>query len=83
MKKEYQILKKTWGGYNKYDKWMQQDLNNAHLSLIATYHRLVPKFKVLLKQENNNLKKFYVAVEELGQLEKELRNKKLNTLVIN
>ncbi len=81
MKKDYQILKKNWGGYNKYDKWMQQDLNNAHLSLIATYHSLVPKFKTLLKQENNNLKKFYVVVETLGELEKEARNKKVNKLI--
>ena len=73
----YQQLKNSWNGYNAYDKWMNQDLNNAHLLLVATYHDLVPTFKAMLKNENYNLKKFYVAVEQYGQLDKEKRNKQL------
>jgi len=77
MQKKYQLLKKTWGDYTVYDKWMSQKLNNAHLLLIATYHNFVPAFKAMLKNENYNLKKFYVAVEQLGQLDKEKRNVQL------
>ena len=66
MKMKYDQLKKKWGGYNAFDKWMNQDFNNSHLLLIATYHDLVPMFKVMLKKENNDLSKFYVAVEKLG-----------------
>ena len=83
MQKKYQLLKKSWGDYTVYDKWMSQELNNAHLLLIATYHNLVPAFKAMLKKENNNLKKFYIAVEQLGQLDKEKRNKQLKQLVKN
>ena len=83
MQKKYQLLKKSWGDYTVYDKWMSQELNNAHLLLIATYHNLVPAFKAMLKKENNNLKKFYNAVEQLGQLDKEKRNKQLKQLVKN
>ena len=53
---------------------MSQDLNNSHLLLIATYHDLVPTFKVILRNENYNLKRFYLAVEQFGQLDKEKRN---------
>lgn len=78
--KNYKNLKRTWGGYKAYDNWMNQELNNSHLLLIATYHDLVPTFKVILKNENNNLKKFYNAVEQLGQLEKEKRNIELRQI---
>ncbi|MDH5371031.1 MAG: aminopeptidase, partial [Gammaproteobacteria bacterium] len=75
--KEYQQLKDTWDGYDAYDKWMAQELNNAHLLLIATYHDLVPTFKAMLKTQNNDLKKFYVVVEQLGKLDKEKRTQRL------
>ena len=77
MQKEYQQLKDTWDGYDAYDKWMAQELNNAHLLLIATYHDLVPTFKAMLKTQNNDLKKFYVVVEQLGKLDKEKRTQRL------
>ena len=77
MQKEYTQLKKLWGGYNAYDQWMQQELNNAHLMLISTYHDLVPTFKNILKKENYNLSKFYSAVERYGSLNKKDRNIKL------
>lgn len=83
MQKKYQQLKKAWGDYTVYDKWMSQELNNAHLLLVATYHDLVPAFNAMLKKENYNLKKFYIAVEQLGQLDKEKRNKQLKQLVKN
>jgi len=80
MQKEYQELKKTWGGDAAFDKWMQQDLNNAHLLLIATYHDLVPVFQAILKNENNDLKKFYLAVEQYGKLDKKARSRQLKQI---
>ena len=80
LQKKYQQLKKSWNGYNVYDKWMNQDLNNAHLLLVATYHDLVPTFKAILKNENYDMKKFYVAVEKYGQLDKEKRNEQLKQI---
>lgn len=74
LQKKYRQLKKSWNGYNVYDKWMSQDLNNAHLLLVATYHDLVPMFKAMLKSEDYNLKDFYSAVEKLSKLDKEKRN---------
>jgi len=59
---------------------MNQGLNNSHLLLIATYHDLVPIFKALLKKENNNLKKFYIAVEAFGKVDKEKRKSEIKQL---
>jgi len=73
MQKKYSQLKKSWKGYNAYDTWMSQELNNSHLLLIATYHDLVPIFKKILKEQNNKLADFYVAVKKFGELDKEVR----------
>ncbi len=83
LKKQYSQLKKSWGDYNAYDKWMSQQLNNAHLLLIATYHDLVPTFKAMLKKEKYNLKKFYVAVEQFGKLDKDKRKIKQSKQLAN
>lgn len=80
MKKKYQQLKNSWNGYSAYDLWMKQGLNNAHLLLISTYHELVPTFQTVLKKENNNLKKFYRAVEKLGENNKKERKNQLKQL---
>ena len=80
MQKKYHQLKKSWNGYSAYDLWMKQDLNNAHLLLIATYHGLVPTFQSMLKKENNNLKRFYGAVKRFSELNKEERMLQLKQL---
>ena len=79
MQKKYQQLKKSWGGYKAFDNWMNQDLNNSHLLLIATYHDLVPTFKVMLRNENYNLKRFYFVVKQFGKLNKEKRNTQIQS----
>lgn len=83
MQKKYHQLKELWGGYDGYDLWMSQEINNAHLLLIATYHDLVPIFQTMLIKENNNLKEFYKAVDKYGSLNKEQRNFQLKQLVNN
>ena len=83
MQKKYQQLKKSWDGYNAYDKWMAQKLNNSHLLLIATYHDLVPTFEAMLKNENDDLKKFYDAVEQFGKLGREKRTIKQVKQLVN
>ena len=80
MQKQYGALKKSWGGYSAYDAWMKQELNNSHLLLIATYHDLVPTFKSMLENENNNLKRFYASVKKYGELDKKDRNVQLKQL---
>lgn len=78
VQKQYVELKKNWIDKNKnaYDSWMKQRLNNSHLLLIATYYDLVPVFKEILKEEKNNLERFYAKVKELGRLKN--KNKQNN-----
>lgn len=79
LKQAYQTLKREWGGYSGYDKWMQQPLNNAHLALIATYREQVAGFEQLLDSLDGDLRAFYQAVEELASLSPEQRKKALLT----
>lgn len=80
MDDKYSKLKKSWGGYSAYDKWMEQKLNNSHLSLISTYYELVPVFRLMLKEEQYDLKRFYSAVRALGMLDKAKRAAKIEEL---
>lgn len=79
LKDDYQQLKVKWDGYAGYDRWFAEPISNAHLASIATYHDLVPGFKALLAQEPN-FAKFYLAVSELAQLDRDERHRKLKQL---
>ncbi len=64
----YQALKHRWGGYAGYDRWFAQDLNNAKLAGVSTYHRQVPAFLALFEQEGRDFAAFHRAAEAMGQL---------------
>lgn len=68
MREDYQRLKAQWGGYNGYDSWFAQGLNNAHLVSLGTYHHYVPAFQAILARHQGDLQAFYDAVEQLGRL---------------
>ena len=82
MKQGYRQLKRQWGGYTGYDKWMSRDINNAHLALVATYHELVPAFEHLLLSSGTSLPDFYTAVATLGDLPREKRAAELKKLAL-
>ena len=77
----YKKLKEKWSGYSGYDKWMSQDLNNAHLALIATYNDHIPAFRKLFKKLNYDYALFYQQVENLSELDKNKRSEELNKLM--
>jgi len=68
LRKQYQQLKESWGGYAGYDAWFAKDLNNAKLLSVATYQDYVPAFRALLRELDNDLPAFYKKVAELGKL---------------
>lgn len=76
LKHDYAALKIKWKGYDGYDKWMEQDLNNAHLAIVATYNDLVPVFTRKLN-ETRDIAKFYKYILKLVQHDPEKRNKLL------
>lgn len=68
LKKDYAGLKHDWGNDDRYDIWMAQPLNNAHLALAATYHELVPAFKRYLQNTEGDLQLFYKQMDQLAML---------------
>jgi predicted aminopeptidase len=66
-KANYVKLKQSWQNDDRYDHWMAQDLNNAHLALVGAYYDQVPGFQAMLDQSNGNLARFYEQVAVLSQ----------------
>jgi predicted aminopeptidase len=81
MKLDYTRLKHSWHNDKRYDAWMAQSLNNAHLALVATYHELVPAMKAYLLEVEADLPRFYQQMEQLARLPKDERHQSLAGLV--
>ena len=78
LRQDYISLKREhWNNDNRYDKWMAQPLNNAHLALVATYHQLVPAFQHHLASVQHDLPRFYQQMEQLAKLPKAERHARL------
>ena len=77
LRRDYLILKQTWNGYSGYDGWVQGEINNAKFAMVATYYIHVLAFENLLKQNNNDLSRFYRAVIALGKLPRRERAQRL------
>ena len=73
----YQELKQGWNGYDGYDSWFSQSLNNAQLSTVGSYNDLVPFFNDLLAQSDNNLTLFFEEVSKIASLEKVDREERM------
>jgi len=54
--------------YAVYDRFMQQDLNNANLALIATYTDKVPAFLAMLHGAHDDFGEFYREARRVGNL---------------
>jgi predicted aminopeptidase len=68
LRAEYAILRQQWGGYDGYDTWFAQDLNNAHLASIGFYNQYVPAFQRLLAIVQGDLPAFYRRARTLSRL---------------
>jgi len=76
----YEPMKVQWGGFSGYDAWMQQ-VNNAKMNTVTTYHQYVPAFQVLLAQSGGDLAVFYQHVADVGALDAAVRQQRLQALV--
>lgn len=81
MQIEYQTLRKAWGNYSGYDAWFAQDLNNAHLASVGTYHNYVPALQELLRRTKGNLRAFYREAKKLAALPEPQRKQRLQEMV--
>lgn len=67
LEQSYQELRDThWGGYAGYDRWFEQEVNNARLAAVAAYRELMPGFMALLDELEGDLPRFYQQVETLA-----------------
>jgi predicted aminopeptidase len=66
MREEYASLKAAWGGATDYDRWFEQDLNNAALASVATYRRWLPTLKSRLALVGPAA--FYIEMQELSEM---------------
>ncbi len=74
----YQTLKATkWNGYNGYDHWFNQPVNNARLALVSTYNHWVPAFKQWIRACEYDFPRFYDAVSTLSEQSKTERERVL------
>jgi predicted aminopeptidase len=80
LKRAYAAQRQDWGGFAGYDRWFAQLLGNAHLAAVSFYTQQVPAFEVLLKQQGNDLPRFYAAVRELAALPAAERRQRLSAL---
>ena len=78
MRRDYAKLKASWGGYAGYDRWFAQKPNNALLASVSIYTQQVPAFEAMLREQGNDLPKFYTAVKALALLDKPARDAALH-----
>ena len=83
MKRDYQLLSKAWPKPNIYMPWLTNNLNNAKLNTVATYHSLVEPLQLLLKQHNFDLPKFYAACKAMKKWDIDKRHQHLLSLTDN
>jgi predicted aminopeptidase len=80
MRSAYELMKNSWGGYDGYDAWFADGLNNAKLAAVSTYRDYVPWFRQLFRQTGGDFAAFYRAAAMIGALPKEQRLERLQQI---
>jgi predicted aminopeptidase len=74
---DYQRLQQQWNGDTRYDAWVNNRINNASLSALATYRALVPDFHAVYQQQGARLPDFINWVKQLSACEQVERRQAL------
>lgn len=82
LRSDYAALKAGWNGHADFDKWFEQDLNNAHFAAIGMYHRHVAAFQKLLVQHSGDLAAFYRSVAKLANLPRPERERSFRQMAM-
>ncbi|MEM7540523.1 MAG: aminopeptidase [Pseudomonadota bacterium] len=83
LKSDYDTLKDAWNGYSGYDKWMSNDLNNAKIASVSTYHTLIPFFEAILNSSARNFPLFLATVDKIIAADREPRDRCINEFLAN
>jgi predicted aminopeptidase len=79
MRADYRRLKQAWNGYDGYDYWFKEPINNANLVAVAIYRDLVPHFERWLTACRRDFARFYRKVAELEKLKPAERKARLKS----
>jgi len=71
------LEQRTGLGLPLYETWIGAGLNNARLAAVATYYDCVPGFMQMLKEQDNDLPRFYAAVRQLAKQPRAERHARL------
>jgi predicted aminopeptidase len=77
LRRDYDALKRNWGGYAGYDRWFDSPLNNAKVSSLSAYEDLVPSFLGLLDHLDGDLPAFYRECRQIAGLAQPQRRERL------
>lgn len=82
LKNDYEKIKQqSWNGYPGYDRWFNQDLNNAKLAAVNSYTYYAPAFKQMFADAHEDFAVFYGNVKVLSELPKHEREQRLRALL--
>lgn len=74
---DYEVLKRSWNGFDGYDQWFSTPVNNARLVSIAVYRDRVPDFMRWFDACGQNFERFYRAVKRMGAMPQRQRHRVL------
>lgn len=74
LQQDYAVFRDRWSDF-RYDGWMNQPLNNAHLAGFATYEAGVDAFAELHEALDGNLIDFHHQVGKLAEADRDSREK--------
>lgn len=77
--RDFKRLRLAWGGFNGYDEWFRDTVDNAELVSFSTYHSLVPGFRELVSR-STSMGQFYKTAASLAELSPAQRQTQLLTL---
>ncbi len=81
LREEYELVKASWSGYNRFDPWFNGALNNARIASLATYREFLPAFRALLARSGGDLRRFYQSAKDLAALDATEREEKMRGLM--
>ncbi len=84
LRRDYRALRdRDWGGFNRYDAWVEGSMNNAKLLPFGLYDQWVPAFSALFRAAGGSWPAFYQRARELGELPQQARTRALERLMAN
>lgn len=80
LRRDYAVLRQSWGGFDGYDPWFDRELNNAHLASVNSYTQWVGAFGQLLREAGGDLSTFYTQVQALAKADDDVVAARLGAL---